>query len=568
MLLVLLLTLSIPVAATAATPLRVFIDGEEKFFTPAPAIINSSTLVPMRAFFQALGASVGWDGTTRTVTSVKGNITVKLTINSKDALVNGQVRGLSVPAQIIGQSTFIPLRFVGEALGAKVGYANRTITITSAVEAPTVLTPKEIYAAASPAVVLINTFRYDGTPLGVGSGFIVEPTGKIVTNYHVIENACSATVKLTDGRVFDVARVLSYDENADIAILKVEGTGLPVVKLGDSSKVENGEDVVVIGSPFGLESTITDGLVSNASRLFEDGHSYIQTSAPVSPGNSGGPLFNDRGEVIGVVTWKISTGENVNFAIPINEVLPYISATDAGTTLQEMFDAVKPTAPTGVKALAINSSQIIVDWDDDPTVDYFHVYYSGNQNGTFVPFADSQGNKLQLQWDPNEYSAMLEGVPAGATRYFKITAVRNGEESVFSELAEATTYGNQQTLTEVEYNDDYDVADYYPVEFAATPHVMQGDMDPTDFDYFWTFMDSSGTIYVEVFTGGTFPGDLLFWIEDQDGTLVTYFTTDEDGWIRAECYLERGLYYFELFSDLDSTTEGSYLFTVELSPDN
>lgn len=133
---VLMLSVLLVPAAGAQPPIRVIIDGQEKYFDPAPSIVNSSTLVPMRAFFQSLGASVNWDGATRTITSTKGDITVKLTIDSPTAYINGTATKLAAPAQLIGSSTFVPLRFVGEALGASVHYANRVITITSPVPEP------------------------------------------------------------------------------------------------------------------------------------------------------------------------------------------------------------------------------------------------------------------------------------------------------------------------------------------------------------------------------------------------------------------------------------------------
>ncbi len=136
LLIALMLSLLLVPAVGAQQPIRVIIDGDEKYFTPAPTIVNSSTLVPMRAFFQSLGASVNWDGATRTITSTKGDITVKLTIDSPTAYINGSPVKLAAPAQLIGSSTFVPLRFVGEALGANVHYANRVITITSPAPEP------------------------------------------------------------------------------------------------------------------------------------------------------------------------------------------------------------------------------------------------------------------------------------------------------------------------------------------------------------------------------------------------------------------------------------------------
>ena len=130
-LLILATTLVLATPAVSAAPISVYIDGQERSFSPAPALINGSTLVPMRAFFESLGASVNYDSSTKTITSIKGTTTITLVVNSSQARVNGEIKQLSVPAQLINGSTFVPLRFVGEALGAAVNYLNGVITVTS-----------------------------------------------------------------------------------------------------------------------------------------------------------------------------------------------------------------------------------------------------------------------------------------------------------------------------------------------------------------------------------------------------------------------------------------------------
>lgn len=166
---------------------------------------------------------------------------------------------------------------------------------------------------------------------GEGSGFIVTSDGYILTNAHVVDNASKVTVYLTDKREF-TAKVIGADADTDVALLKVEGKNLPVVRLGDSSKVRVGEWVVAIGSPFGFANTVTAGIISATSRsspaLAGGGGnnntrygSFIQTDVAVNPGNSGGPLFNINGEVIGINSQIYSgTGSyaGLSFAIPIN----------------------------------------------------------------------------------------------------------------------------------------------------------------------------------------------------------------------------------------------------------
>jgi serine protease Do len=154
----------------------------------------------------------------------------------------------------------------------------------------------------------------------LGSGFIIDKDGFVVTNNHVVEDADQIKVKLKDEREFD-AKIVGRDPNTDIALLKIEsGENLPVVKMGDSDALEVGQWVLAIGSPFGLEQTVTAGIVSAKGRVIGSGpyDDFIQTDASINPGNSGGPLLNLKGEVIGINTAIVASGHGIGFAIPIN----------------------------------------------------------------------------------------------------------------------------------------------------------------------------------------------------------------------------------------------------------
>lgn len=144
----------------------------------------------------------------------------------------------------------------------------------------------EIAASSGPAVVSLQIRDASGQVRGKASGFIVDPSGVIVTNFHVIQGGHAVEVKLASGEVYDSVGVVDYNARRDIAILKIKATRLPTVKLGDSDQVKEGERVVAIGNPLGLERTVSDGLVS-AWRVFE-GTRFIQISVPTSPGSSGG----------------------------------------------------------------------------------------------------------------------------------------------------------------------------------------------------------------------------------------------------------------------------------------
>ena len=160
---------------------------------------------------------------------------------------------------------------------------------------------------------------------GMGSGFIVTADGYILTNAHVVANATDVTVKLADRRELK-AKVVGADARTDVALLKIEATGLPIVKFGDPKTLRPGEWVAAIGSPFGLENSVTAGVVSATGRALPDSSyvPFIQTDVAVNPGNSGGPLFNMAGEVIGINSQIFSrTGgyQGISFAIPIDVAL-------------------------------------------------------------------------------------------------------------------------------------------------------------------------------------------------------------------------------------------------------
>lgn len=160
-------------------------------------------------------------------------------------------------------------------------------------------------------------------PRGVGSGFILTSDGMIMTNAHVVDGADEVLVTLTDKREFK-ARIIGADKRSDVAVVKIEATGLPAVKVGDVSRLKVGEWVMAIGSPFGLENTVTAGIVSAKQRDTGDYLPFIQTDVAINPGNSGGPLINMRGEVVGINSqiYSRSGGSmGISFAIPMDEAV-------------------------------------------------------------------------------------------------------------------------------------------------------------------------------------------------------------------------------------------------------
>jgi hypothetical protein len=176
----------------------------------------------------------------------------------------------------------------------------------------------------SRAIVSVLVTTSDGKT-AQGSGFFVDSTGHLVTNYHVIEDASAAIVKTSDGGFYEVDGTLAVDKEHDLAILKVLGSNFASVSLGNSDAVSIGDKVYAVGSPLGLQTTVSDGIVSSIREL--DSGRLIQTTAPISHGSSGGPLLNVRGEVIGVTALQIEGGQNLNFAIPSKLIRPLLLST-------------------------------------------------------------------------------------------------------------------------------------------------------------------------------------------------------------------------------------------------
>ena len=224
---------------------------------------------------------------------------------------------LNIPSKIMGLivlcSTLLTL--------ANTTYADKTLV--------------ELTKKVSPAVVIIQTFDKDQTPLGQGSGFFINDEGELITNWHVIENAYMATVRLTTGETYFVEGLLAIDTEVDVVKLKVKTNRKPVPFVTLVDKLPNtGEDIIVVGNPLGLESTLSKGIVS-AVRNIPNLGKILQISAPISTGSSGSPVLNMSGQVVGVATFTVSDGQAINFAIPSNMLLN-LKSEDAPTKLSDI----------------------------------------------------------------------------------------------------------------------------------------------------------------------------------------------------------------------------------------
>ena len=211
-----------------------------------------------------------------------------------------------------------------------------------------VLSAKQIVEASKPAIVRIESHYPQGRH-AVGTGFVVSPDGRIVTNLHVVQGAADIRVVMLGGRTTKVRRVVAFDRDRDLAVLQIDTkNALPTLRLGDSDKVSAGEHVVAIGNPLGvLDYTVSDGLISSV-RAVTPLLTVLQISAPISRGSSGGPLFNDVGEVIGVATMVSREGQNLNFGVPSNYLQPLLASQQSYAMDEFAVKSVaRPRAPQG-----------------------------------------------------------------------------------------------------------------------------------------------------------------------------------------------------------------------------
>jgi len=191
---------------------------------------------------------------------------------------------------------------------------------------------RELVEQLGAAVVQVRT------PGGLGSGFFINDDGYLMTNFHVIEGETQISIEVflqrngqLERKSYKQVRIVAMNKFQDLALLKVEDSDAPkfsYVALGDADKLSVGDRVFAIGSPLGLERTVTEGILSTKTRQFQ-GELYLQTTAQINPGNSGGPLFNMRGEAVGVTNMKVTSGEGIGFAIPMDTVKRFLDHRDA-----------------------------------------------------------------------------------------------------------------------------------------------------------------------------------------------------------------------------------------------
>jgi len=358
-------TLEPAYAAAAQSEIKVLLDDKAIAFSPSPVQLDGYTLVPMRPIFEALQAEVSWEPQSKTIFATKGGTVISLKLGSKQATVNGKAQQLDAPAQLLQGSTMVPLRFVSEALGAQVSWdgATRTIGIRSleqlllddAEQQTDTDTDTYGYETMSFSEIV---YRYDDsivtieTDRGQGSGMVIDDRW-VLTNFHVVSDATEGTIELTNGESLKINGVLAYDEDADLAIIETASSigALPVV-IDQSHVYFKGDPVIAIGSPKGFRNTASEGVVSNIH--YDGGVNYIQTTAAIDQGSSGGALFDEYGEVIGITTSMIpDTTANLNLAVSSEHVWPLIEQAERSTKKAAFLPPSLPSSLSGATTAEI-----------------------------------------------------------------------------------------------------------------------------------------------------------------------------------------------------------------------
>ena len=297
------------------------------------------------------------------------------------------------------------------------------------------LSATEAYNKVAPAAVVVSTksvtqgyFMHTKEVEGIGSGFIINEEGYILTNYHVIDGAKEVTVTLSDGREV-TASVVNYDSDKDIAMIKInEEVKVPgVVELGDSDALQPGEEVVAIGNPLSkeLSSTLTKGIISALNRNVETqsgvSTNLIQTDTAINAGNSGGPLINTKGQVIGINTLKASDGaEGIGFAIPINDVKEKIDS--LSKPILNLGVSVRVVDETLAKKLNLEEGLYVVE-----VTEYSSAEKAGLRSGDLIVKADGRRIKTfeELQEVKNSKkegdSINIEFIRDGKTQNANVT---------------------------------------------------------------------------------------------------------------------------------------------------
>jgi hypothetical protein len=322
----------------------------------------------------------------------------------------------------------------------------------------------EIIAKAKGAVVEITTRDPTGTPKALGTGFFVSPDGLVVTNLHVIEGADSITAVGNEGAIFLFERVVAQPVGVDLVVLKFHAADVPFLKLGESSTAVEGQKVIVIGNPTGPMGTVSDGIIS----AFQENHSLIQITAPITHGSSGSPVMDETGQVIGIATLLSAEGQNLNFAIPAEEVptelLEPPGSAPPTTTLTPAIEA-KAYFDSGLASLirkeydkAIGDFTEAIRLEPNNTLAYFNRGLAYDNTGNYEKAVSDYTEAIRFDSDfvPSYFN---RGIAYGHQRNYE-RAVSDYTEAIRLDPNYASAYCGRGYAYQEQGNFDKAITDY------------------------------------------------------------------------------------------------------------
>lgn len=365
----------------------------------APMIVNDRVLVPMRDIMEPLGYEVLWNAEDESIQATKNSTQIQLQIDTNYAVVNRDHIVLDAAPIIINDVTMVPLRFLTTYSGASVTWNADTYTVnihTNTQQAPT----------TADSAVYIQTNKVQG------SGMILSSDGLIATNYHVIENATTAQIIFNNGTTYnDTITVVGLDPQADIALLKINRTDLHAAAI--SNQVETGASILTISSGNGKRNTITYGTIYGYN------NDMISFSAPIQHGSSGGGLFLENGQLIGMCSAYSNTQY---FAIPIQKVLSVPQ--NLTLPLSSMKNYVyTPSAPRNIQ-YEKKEGYFYLSWEPAYGADYYYIYISLTPDGLFQKMKNTTLQSEQWYWNfPHAFGVSL---PYTNTFYLRVASVADG----------------------------------------------------------------------------------------------------------------------------------------------
>ncbi len=382
-------------------------------------IIDGSVMAPVRSIFEPLGFQILWDEANQMISAIQKQNVITLKIGDKISFINNVPFELPVAPIIKNNSAMAPVRFMAENSGATVHWNEtiKAVDILSNVDAVQNSTNAANSKTLMDSVVMINS------DLRQGSGVVISSEGYIATNFHVIEGSSMAIIKFNDSSYYSgEIYVVSYDPAKDLAILKISKDNLKPAVIGDSNAVSENDNVTSIGSPSGKFNQVSTGNVN-----YINSH-IISTTAPIHEGSSGGALFNDNGELIGITSMYDTNGNYMS--IPVNKLKNM--EFKGNMPLAEWSSVETNLLPPEELFYYTDNKTAVISWPYVYGADHYNIYSSNSENGEFIKVKNPVTGNYNWKWGV-PYCLKINA-QSGSVLYFKVSSVKDDIESQPSDV--------------------------------------------------------------------------------------------------------------------------------------